>query len=151
MTSAQTNAADPDVLGPISYLVVEFPGGTMTGQTFPLLLDLVDRGIIRILDLQFVGRSEDGSIYAIELGDIDHDGQFDFAVFAGVSSGLLGQSDLEDAASAISKSSAAAVMIFENHWAGPFVQSLRNSGAELVAAGYIPQDDLVASLEAMGG
>lgn len=141
---------DADVLGPISYLVVEFPGAKMTGKSFPLLLDLVDRGIIRILDLQFIGRSEDGSVYAIELGDIDHDGQFDFGVLVGVSSGLLQQADLEDAASVIEKNSAAAVMIFENHWAGPFVQSLRESEANLISAGYIPQDDLMASIESIG-
>lgn len=150
MTPPETGPGDPDILGPISYLVVEFPGAKMTGQSFPLLIDLVDRGIIRILDLQFIARGSDGSISALELGDIDHDGQFDFAVFAGISSGLLQQSDLEEAGSALEKNSAAAVMIFENHWAGPFVQSLRDSEAQLVAAGYIPQDDLAASLDIAG-
>jgi hypothetical protein len=74
-------------MGPISYLIVEFPGSKMTGEGFPILLDLVDRGLIRILDLRFVRRDMDGSMRAIELRDIDRDGQFDVAIFEGASSG----------------------------------------------------------------
>ena len=94
-------ADETGVLGPISYLIVEFPGNKMTGEGFATLLDLVDRGVIRILDLMFVRRDSDGSIRALDLQDIDHDGQFDLAVFTGASSGLLGESDLSEAASVI--------------------------------------------------
>jgi hypothetical protein len=135
-------------LGPISYLIVEFPGNKMTGEGFAHLLDLVDRGVIRILDLMFVTRGDDGSIRALDLQDIDHDGKFDLAVFAGASSGLLAQSDLAEAASVIEAGSSAGILIFENRWATPFVQALRRGEAQLVAAGYIPQDDLVAALDA---
>jgi hypothetical protein len=135
-------------LGPISYLIVEFPGNKMTGEGFAHLLDLVDRGVIRILDLMFVTRGDDGSIRALDLQDIDHDGKFDLAVFAGASSGLLAQSDLSEAASVIEAGSSAGILIFENRWATPFVQALRRGEAQLVAAGYIPQDDLVAALDA---
>ena len=141
---------DGDALGPISYVIVEFPGSQMTGEGLPILVDLVDRGIIRILDLVFVNRGQDGSLNVLEIGDIDHDGQFDFAVFAGASSGLLDQSDLSDAASVIEPGSSAAILVFENRWATPFVGALRRGGAQLVAAGYIPQDDLAASLDAAG-
>ncbi len=137
-----------ETLGPLSYLIVEFPGNKMTGEGFTSLVDLVDQGIIRILDLMFVTRDPDGSIRALELQDIDHDGQFDLAVFAGVSSGLLSEGDLSEAASAIEPGSAAGVLIFENRWAAPFIQALRRGEAELVAAGYIPQTDLVAALDA---
>jgi hypothetical protein len=143
---ANTDATE--TLGPISYLIVEFPGNQMTGEGFPLLLDLVDRGLIRVLDFVFVRRDEDGSIAAIELQDVDLDGQFDVAIFDGVSSGLLDASDLEDAKAAISPGSSAGVLIFENRWAKAFVQALRRGGAEFVAAGYIPQDALAASLDA---
>ena len=144
--------ADADrPLGPISYLIVEFPGNKMTGEGFPILLDMVDKGVIRILDLRFVSRLADGSIQSLELSDIDHDGQFDLAVFAGVSSGLLDQSDFEDAASVIDPGSSAGILIFENTWAVDFIQALRGADAQLVAAGYIPQDALVASLDATGG
>jgi len=94
-------ADETGTLGPISYLIVEFPGNEMTDEGFAALLDLVDRGVIRILDLMFVKRDSDGSMRALELQDIDHDGQFDLAVFAGASSGLLAESDLSEAASMI--------------------------------------------------
>ena len=82
-----------EALGPISYLVVQFPGNKMTGEGFPILVDLVDRGLIRILDLLFATRDEDGSIRAVKLSDIDRDGRMDLAVFEGASSGLLDDSD----------------------------------------------------------
>jgi hypothetical protein len=135
-------------LGPISYLVVEFPGNKMTGEGFATLLELVDRGVIRILDLMFVRRDSDGSMKALDLQDIDRDGTFDLAVFAGASSGLLSQSDLSDAAGVIQPGSSAGILIFENRWATTFIQALRRGEAELVAAGYIPQDDLAAALDA---
>ena len=143
MPTVQPN--DRETLGPVSYLIVEFPGNKMTGEGFRILLDLVDRGVIRILDLRFVTRDTDGSLRAVELQDIDHDGQFDLAVFEGVSSGLLDDSDSADARPVIDPGSSAAILIFENSWAKPFVQALRRGDAQLVAAGYIPQDVLAAA------
>jgi hypothetical protein len=139
---------DTEALGPISYLIVEFPGNKMTGEGFPLLVDLVDRGLIRILDLAFVQRGDDGTVTAMDLRDIDGDGQLDLTVFEGVSSGLLDESDFADAAPAIAPGSSAGILVFENRWATDFVQALRRSDAQLVAAGYIPQDALLASLDA---
>jgi Family of unknown function (DUF6325) len=140
--------ADDDALGPISYLIVEFPGNKMTGEGLPILVDLVDQGLIRILDLLFVTRGEDGSLAAVDLQDLDLDGQLDVTVFEGASSGLLDDSDLTDAASVIEPGSSAAILLFENRWARSFTQALRRGGAELVAAGYIPLDALAASLDA---
>ena len=144
-------ADEMGVLGPISYLIVEFPGNKMTGEGFASLLDLVDRGAIRILDLTFVRREPDGTLRVLDLEDIDHDGKFDLAVFAGASSGLLDESDLSEASSVIEPGSAAGILIFENRWAVPFIQALRRGEAELIAAGYISQDDLVAALDAAEG
>ena len=135
-------------MGPISYLIVEFPGNKMTGEGFPALIDLVERGLIRILDLRFVMKDTDGSIRAIALTDIDGDGELDLAMFEGVSSGLLDQSDFDDASAAIEPGSSAGILIFENSWAINFVQGLRNGEAQLVAAGYIPQATVAASLDA---
>ncbi len=135
-------------MGPISYLIVEFPENKMTGEGFPILVDLVDRGLIRVLDLVFATRDTDGSMRTIELSDVDRDGKFDLAVFEGASSGLLDDSDLADAASVIDPGSSAGILIFENRWAGPFVQALRRGGAELVAAGYIPLAAISSSLDA---
>jgi len=148
MASSEGAATERGTLGPVSYLIVEFPGNKMKGEAFPILMDLVDRGLIRILDLEFVTRDESGSMRTIELMDIDHDGKFDLAILEGSNSGLLDAKDLADASSVVEPGSSAAIMIFENHWAMPFVQALRRSSAPLVAAGYIPQDDLAAAVEA---
>jgi hypothetical protein len=142
--------SDDDVLGPIGYLIVEYSGNKYTGNAFRELLNLVDRGLVRVLDLRFVMRADDGSLALMELSDIDADGEFDFGVFAGVSSGLLDESDLKEAANALEPNSAAAVMVYENRWAAPFTQALREAGASLVSAGFIPQDALVAALDAAG-
>jgi Family of unknown function (DUF6325) len=115
------------------------------------LVDLVERGVIRVLDLVFVAKGQDGSLGVIELADLDKDGALDLAIFEGVSSGLVSQEDLADAAPAIAPGSSAATLIFENRWATGFVQALRRGGAELVAAGYIPQEDLLAALDAAEG
>ena len=140
--------ADDGVMGPISYMIVEFPGNKMTGEGLPLLVDLVDRGIIRILDLTFVTKAEDGSMALVELSDLDADGEMDLAVFAGSSSGLIDESDLGDASNVIDPGSSAAILLFENRWAVDFVEALRRGGAQLVSAGYIPQDAIVADLDA---
>jgi hypothetical protein len=138
-----------DALGPISYLMVEFPGNKMTGEGLLILVDLVDQGTIRILDLLFV-TNDGGTLTAIDVSDLDGDGELDLTIFEGASSGLLDESDLADAANAIEPGSSAAILIFENTWAAGFTQALRNGGAELVAAGYIPQDVLLESLDATG-
>jgi hypothetical protein len=139
---------DDEAMGPISYLIVEFPGNKMTGEGFAALVDLVDRGLIRILDLEFVTRRDDGSVGAIQLRDLDSEGEFDLTVFEGVSSGMLDQSDYDDAARVLQAGSSAGILIFENRWATSFVEGMRRGGAELVAAGYIPLADIAASLDA---
>jgi hypothetical protein len=141
-------ADEGDTIGPVSYLIVEFPGNRMTGEGLPILVDLADRGVIRVLDLLFVTRGDDGALRAVELTDIDQDGELDLAVFEGATSGLIDQTDLDDAASVVEPGSSAAILLFENTWARDFTQALRNGGAELVAAGYVPLDALAASLDA---
>lgn len=138
--------AEP-TMGPISYLIVEFPGNRMTGEGLAELIELSDRGIIRVLDLAFVTRHDDGSVTAAELQEIDS-GDFDMTVFHGVSAGLLDQSDFDDAAAAIEPGSSAGILLFENCWATRFVAGLHNGGAGLVAAGYIPLADIAAALDA---
>jgi len=135
-------------MGPIDYLVVEFPGNRMTGEGFPLLVDLVDRGLIRILDLTFIRKDVDGSVIGLEIGDLTGDGELDLAVFEGASSGLLGQDDLVEAAAALEPGNSAGVLIYENLWAAPFAAALRRGGAELVASGRIPVPAVLAALDA---
>jgi hypothetical protein len=141
-------ADNSDVMGPISYLIVEFPENTMKGEALEMLVDLVDRGLIRVLDLRFVTRRDDGSVVAIDLSDIDQDGLLDLTIFEGVSSGLLDQSDFDETRDVLRPGSSAGILLFENCWAKAFVDALRDGGAELVAAGYIPQPAIAASLDA---
>jgi hypothetical protein len=138
--------ADNDTLGPVGYLVVEFPPSEPTGKGLAALVDLVDGGVIRILDLVFARKDEDGSITVVDLTDIDGDGELDLAVFTGASSDLLDEGDVNEAGEALAPGASAAILLYENRWAIPFVQALRESGAQLVAAGFVPQDDLAAAV-----
>ncbi|MEU5335247.1 DUF6325 family protein [Streptomyces asoensis] len=134
-------------MGPIDYLVVEFPENRMTGEGFPLLVDLVDRGLIRILDLLFVRKDEDGSVVGMEVADLTGDGALDLAVFEGASSGLLGQDDIAEAGGALEPGNSAAILVYENLWAAPFAAALRRGGAQLVASGRIPVPAVLAALD----
>jgi uncharacterized protein DUF6325 len=139
---------DLEDIGPIDYLVVEFPGSRMTGEGLPLLVDLVDRGIIRILDLVFVKKELDGSVRGVAIADLDHDGKLDLAVFEGASSGLLGQEDLDEAGGVLQPGSSAGLLVYENRWAAPFAKALRRGGGQLVASGRIPVQAVLAALDA---
>jgi hypothetical protein len=135
-----------DELGPIDYMVLEWAGDTpVTGEVMPLLLDLVDRGIIRILDLGFVLKEADGSVSALDFAELTYDG---LDAFEGASSGLLGQDDLEEAAAALEPGTVAVVLVWENLWAAPVAVALRRSGGQLVASGRIPVQAILASLDA---
>jgi hypothetical protein len=134
-------------LGPIDYLVVEFPGNRMTGEGLPILVDLVDRGIIRILDLVMIRRDLDGSVSGLSLRDLGAT-EVDLSIFEGASSGLLGDDDLAEAAEAVEPGSSAGVLVYENTWAAPFAAALRRGGAQLVASGRIPVNAILAALEA---
>jgi Family of unknown function (DUF6325) len=141
-------ADDLEQMGPIDYLVVEFPGSRMTGEGLPLLVDLVDRGIIRILDLVFVKKELDGSVKGMAVTDLDHDGRLDLAVFEGASSGLLDEDDIEQASGVLEPGSSAGILVYENVWAGPFAAALRRGGGQLVASGRIPVQALLAAIDA---
>ncbi|MFJ7156488.1 DUF6325 family protein [Streptomyces sp. NPDC101118] len=138
---------DIEELGPVDYVVVEFPGNRMTGEGLPILVDLVDRGIIRIFDFVFVRKDLDGTVTAVELQDLG--GEIDLSVFEGASSGLLDQGDLDEAGSALEPGNSAGIIVYENTWAAPFARALRRGGAQLVAAGRIPVQALLASLDAL--
>jgi hypothetical protein len=139
---------DLETMGPIDYLVVEFPGSRMTGEGLPLLVDLVDRGIIRILDFMFVKKELDGSVEGVAIADLDQDGELDLAVFEGASSGLLDQDDIEQASGVLEPGSSAGILVYENVWAAPFAAALRRGGGQLVASGRIPVQALLAALDA---
>jgi len=135
-------------VGPVDYLVMEFPGSAMTGEGFPILVDLVDRGIIRILDLVFIQKDLDGQVTVLDLTAMDDQTPGELSIFQGASSGLLDGTDIGEAASAVAPGSSAGILLFENRWAGPFVAAMRRSGGELVASGRVPATDLIAALDA---
>jgi hypothetical protein len=131
-------------------MVIEFPGSKMTGEGLPLLVDLVDQGVIRILDLVFIEKRPDGDVTVVELSGLDDATSGHLALFQGASSGLLDGSDISEAAKAVGPGNAAGILVYENRWAGPFVAAMRRSGAELVASGRLPAEDVIAAVEALG-
>jgi hypothetical protein len=134
--------------GPVDIVVIGFPAGApMTGDAIPLLLDLVDRGIIRVLDVLFVMENEDGTFSGFEAQDLEADRIGDFKVFEGASSGLLGEEDVATAAEAIEPGTAAVVIVYENRWAGPFVAAVRRNGGVLIDNQRIPAQDLIDALD----
>jgi hypothetical protein len=145
--SELVSAEEFDEMGPIDYLLVEWPGRQPTGEAAPHLIDLVDRGLIRILDLVFLHKDEDGSLTRLEISDLgDHVEAF--AEFEGASSGLLSDEDTDEAGSALEPGTSAALLVFENRWAAPFASALRRSGGQLVATGRIPIQSVLAALDA---
>jgi hypothetical protein len=139
---------DIEEMGPVDYMVVEFPHGRLSGKGLPYLVDLVDRGIIRILDVAFVRKLEGGKLIRIDLHSLESGGMDDLRVFDGAASGLLGEDDLESAGNAIEDDSMAGIVIYENLWAAPLAVALRRGGAQLVSGGRIPIQALLASLDA---
>ena len=135
-------------MGPIDYLIVEWPGRQPTGEAAPHLIDLVDRGLIRILDLAFIAKAEDGSVAALEIADLGDEIEA-FAAFEGASSGLLGDDDIEQAAGALEPGTSAALLVFENRWAAPFAAAVRRNGGQLLASQRIPVPDVIAALDAL--
>ena len=135
-------------MGPIDYLVIEFPGGRLNGEGLPLLVDLADRGIIRILDLLFIRKLSNGSVVRIDLTAITGDDVTELSVFDGASSGLFDQDDINATAGVIEPGSIAGMIIYENHWAAPLATALRRGGALMVTGGRIPVQSLLASLDA---
>jgi hypothetical protein len=134
-------------MGPIDYLIVEWPGRQPNGEAAPHLVDLVDRGLIRIIDLAFIAKDEDGAVSRMEISDIGGEVEA-FADFEGASTGLLSEDDTGEAANALEPGTSAALLVYENLWAAPFASAVRRSGAQLVASGRIPVQDLIEALDA---
>ena len=144
MTSTTT-----EVHGPVDFVLIEFPAERLTGEAGPALVDLVERGLIRIFDLTVISKAQDGSVEAMELTDPLTGGNGWFQYFVGAQSGLIGDDDIREAAEAMTPGTVAALVIYENTWAAPFVGAVRNSGGELIASARIPAADVMAALDAL--
>jgi Family of unknown function (DUF6325) len=141
--------AHPEELGPIDIAVIAYPADApMTGDAVPLLLDLVERRIIRVLDVLFVMQNDDGTYGGFEATDLDDKGVGDLKFLEGASSGLLGEEDAATTAEALEPGTAAVLIVYENRWAGPFVAAVRRNGGVLIASQRIPTQELVDALDA---
>lgn len=136
-----------DELGPVDYIVVEFPGSKFNGEIAPALMDLIDKNIVRVLDLVILTKEADGSIDAIEISDLDESEAGSLRAMETELAELLSEEDLLSIAEAIEPGSSAAVLVWENTWAVPFATAVRHSGGQLVAGGRIPIQALAAALE----
>jgi hypothetical protein len=134
-------------MGPVDYLLVEWGGRQPNGEVAPHLIDLVDRGLIRVLDLAFLVKAPDGSVGVAEIAEVGGEVE-EYAVFAGAASGLLGDDDVAAAGEAMENGTSAALLVYENRWAAPFAAAVRRSGGQLVASGRIAVQDILAALDA---
>jgi hypothetical protein len=137
-----------DELGPVDYIVVEFPGRKFSGEIAPALRDLVERGLVRMLDLLVLKKDEDGTIEAFELSDLDDTEIGELRSHERELAMLLSEDDVKAVAAAVEPGSTAGVLVWENSWAAPFASAVRHSGGQLVASGRIPIQALVAAVEA---
>jgi hypothetical protein len=137
-----------DELGPVDWIVVEFPGSRFNGQIAPALLDLVERDLVRVLDLLVLKKDADGSLEGFELSDLDEGEIGGFREYESELAMLLSEEDVTSLAAAIEPGSSAAVLVWENTWAAPFASAVRRSGGQLVASGRIPIQALLAAIEA---
>jgi hypothetical protein len=143
-------ASELDVLGPVDYLVVEFPAdkANFSGEMADQLRSLVDRGIVRVLDLVLLRKEPDGSVEVAELTDVDESDVGELRALEADLAMLLAEEDVEEIGKALEPGSIAAVLVYENSWAGPFASSIRRSGGQLVASGRVPTQALLAAIEA---
>jgi Family of unknown function (DUF6325) len=137
-----------DELGPVDWIVVEFPGSRFNGQIAPALLDLVERDLVRVLDLLVLKKDDDGSLEAFELSDLDQGEVGELRTYEAELAMLLSEEDVTSLGAAIEPGSSAAVLVWENTWAAPFASAVRRSGGQLVASGRIPIQALLAAVEA---
>lgn len=141
--------ADDDVdVGPIDFLLIEFPGSQFRGEIAPELARLVDQGLIRILELMVITKGQDGSVVAIDAADLDHPDLMILAPLAANTLGVVGEDDIALAADALEPGSSAGLLVWENLWAIPTINAIRRAGGQPVASGRIPAQDLIEALEA---
>ncbi|HSP36455.1 MAG TPA: DUF6325 family protein [Frankiaceae bacterium] len=138
-----------DRLGPVDWIVVEFPGTDFgKGQVAPVLTDFIDRGLVRVLDMLFLRKDDDGTVEPFEIADLD-DGEIGgLRSFEAGLAMVLSEQDVLDLAEAMDPGTSAVLLVWENVWAAPFGSAVRHAGGQLVASGRIPTQALLAALEA---
>ncbi len=142
-----TDVSQLDELGPVDWIVLEFPGSRFNGEIAPALLDLTERGIVRVLDLLLIRKNEDGSVDIHEMSDLDDSEIGELRAYETALADLLSEEDVYAAAEAVEPGSSAALLVWENTWAAPFGSAVRHAGGQLVASGRIPIQALLAVIE----
>ena len=137
-----------DELGPVDWIVVEFPTTKMTGEIAPIIKDYVDRGLIKVLDLLFFQKDQDGSLEAFEASDLDDNALGELRGEERDLAMVLSEQDVADLAVTIEPGTSAAVLVWENLWAAPFGGAVRHAGGQLAASGRIPVQAVLAAVEA---
>jgi hypothetical protein len=140
---------DVEVRGPVDYVLLEFHDDHLTGRAAGAVLDLIDRGVIAVYDVVVVGKDHQGKVYSLDLAEAEASAVGDFGDLAGAHSGLVGDDDLADAASAMEPGTLAVLIVYENLWAIPFVAAALESGGEMIASARIPATDVMAAVEAL--
>jgi len=137
-------------LGPVDVVVIGYPpDAPRTGEAIPLFVDLVDRGIIKVLDVLMVQKDASGEISGLEITDLDGDGVDDLLVFAGARTGMLGEEDASTAGAALQPGEAALMICFENTWAAPFATAVRRNGGKVLAFERVAAQDVLDTLDAL--
>ena len=137
-----------DELGPVDWIVVEFPGSKFNGEIAPVLQDLVERGLIKVLDLMMLRKDDAGELEIFELSDLEDGELGELRTEEAELAMVLSEQDVLDIAETIEPGSTAAVLVWENLWAAPFGAAVRHAGGQLVASGRIPIQAVIAAIEA---
>lgn len=137
-------------LGPVDVVVIGYPADApRTGEAIPLFVDLVDKGVVRVLDVLLVQKDAEGNVSGLEITDLDGDGVDDLVVFAGARTGMLGDEDASTAGEALEPGEAAVMICFENTWAAPFATAVRRNGGRVLAFERVAAQDVLDTLDAL--
>ncbi|MCB1014850.1 MAG: hypothetical protein KDB10_06995 [Acidimicrobiales bacterium] len=140
---------DDDAIGPIDFILIELDPDKLRGEAAAALLDLVEAGVVRLLDVALLAKDADGDVAAIDLAEAAAEAAGDFGAIAGAQSGLLSDEDLAEAGDALEPGKVGAIIVYENAWAAPFAAAVRRAGGELIASARIPAQDVLDALDAL--
>ncbi len=136
-------------IGPVEYLILGFPGNKFTGQIVPELAKLIDGGLIRIIDLTFIMKDAAGGVEVVEYDAVE-----ELAAFAGLDAevgGILSEEDIAYAALSLEPNSSAALLVWEDTWAGPFAAAVRNANGVILEGARVPREIIEQAMDALTG
>ena len=147
MTEGQIESTEGIEVGPVDVVVIEFADAKFSGEGLPILLDLVAKGVIRIIDAVAIKANDDGSFVSLSVEDLDAEGG-EWDLITGWTADVLGQEDFDAVGAILKPGAAAAIIMYENTWAAPFAAAMQRAGGQVVAFDRIPVADVIAAIEA---